>query len=581
MAANLDGQILAVYRRLFHYVTPHWRVILGAVVAMVFYSAANGYVPFLLRDIIGTLDDAGRGGGSWIPILVLLTFAVRGVTDFVAVYGLGWLGRRVIRDMRNDVFVKYTQLPASYFDRSATGNLISKLTYNTEQVAEAISSVVVVLVRDTLTIIALIGVMMYFSVTLTALVGATAPVVAFLVALMSRAFRRYSMRIQNSMGDATRVTEQALSGQRIVKIFEAQEHERRQFQAINQGNYKVNLRIVATRAVGDALTQYALAIGFSAIVWVAFSDWLADDLDAAVFMGFIGAMGVLMAPLKRLVNINVALQKGIAAGESLFEILDEPSEPDTGVVPLARAQGNVAFEHISFAYELGESEVLSDVSFDVGAGETVAIVGRSGSGKTTLVSLLPRFYDPTSGAVCLDGRDVRQYTLRDLRRQIALVSQDVVLFDDSIANNIAYGALAGTDRAAVERAAEAAYVMEFARDLPDGLDAQVGERGALLSGGQRQRIAIARALLKDAPVLILDEATSALDSESERKIQDALGLLMQGRTTLVIAHRLSTVESAHCIVVLKDGAIVESGRHAELLATDGYYSSLYNMQFAE
>jgi subfamily B ATP-binding cassette protein MsbA len=581
VTAQLDGQTFAVYRRLFHYVTPHWRVVLGAVVAMVFYSAANGYVPFLLRDIISTLDEEGRGGGSLVPVFVLLTFAVRGVTDFVAVYGLGWLGRRVIRDMRNDVFAKYTQLPSSYFDRSATGNLISKLTYNTEQVAEAISSVVVVLVRDTLTMIALIGVMIYFSAALTALVGVTAPVVALLVALMSRAFRRYSTRIQNSMGDATRITDQALTGHRIVKIFEAQGYEQQQFQAINQSNYKVNLKIVATRAVGDALTQYALAIGFAAIVWVAFSDWLADDLDAPIFMGFIGAMGVLMAPLKRLVNINVALQKGIAAGESLFEILDEPAEPDTGDVPLSRAHGNVEFDHVSFAYASGDARVLSDVSFDVATGTTVAIVGHSGSGKSTLVSLLPRFYDPTSGVIRLDGRNIREYRLKDLRRQIALVSQDVVLFDDSIANNIAYGALAGVDRADIERTAEAAYVMEFARALPEGLDAKVGERGALLSGGQRQRIAIARALLKDAPVLILDEATSALDSESERKIQEALGNLMQGRTTLVIAHRLSTVESAHCIVVLKDGAIIESGRHAELLAADGYYSYLYRMQFTE
>ncbi len=581
MAANADGRTFAVYRRLFEYVTPHWRVILGAIIAMVFYSAANGYVPFLLRDIIDTLGEVGRGGGTYIPLYVLLAFAVRGVTDFVAVYGLGWLGRRVIRDMRNDVFAKYTQLPSSYFDRSATGVLISKLTYNTEQVAEAISSVVVVLVRDSLTMIALIGVMIYFSATLTALVAITAPVVAFLVSLMSRAFRRYSMRIQNSMGDATRVTDQALIGQRIVKIFEAQKYEQRQFQAINQANYKVNLKIVATRATGDALTQYALAIGFAAIVWVAFSDWLADDLDAAVFMGFIGAMGVMMAPLKRVVNINVALQKGIAAGESLFEILDEPTEADTGSVALSRAAGDVTFDHVSFAYERGEVPVLTDVSFDVAAGTTVAIVGRSGSGKSTLVSLLPRFYDPTGGVIRLDGRDIREYSLKDLRRQIALVSQDVVLFDDSIANNIAYGALAGADPAAIERAAEAAHVMEFASTLPDGLDAQVGERGTLLSGGQRQRIAIARALLKDAPVLILDEATSALDSESERKIQEALNNLMRGRTTLVIAHRLSTVESASCIVVLKDGAIVESGRHAELLAANGYYSNLYRMQFSE
>ena len=580
MADLLNSQVVTVYGRLIGYVVPHWRVVLIALVAMLFYSGANFFVPFIMRDVMATLNDLGRGGGTLIPLWLLLTFAVRGSTDFVAVYGLGWLGRRVIRDMRNELFRKYTMLPARFLDRSSSGTLISRLTYNTEQVAEAISNVVVVLVRDTLTMLALVGAMIYFSATLTLLVAVTAPVVAALVAVMSRAFRRYSTRIQASMGDATRVTEQALSGHRIVKIFGGQEYEQRQFDAINRQNYRANLRIVATRAAGDALTQYSLAIGVAAIIWVAFSDRLAAALDAAVFMGFLTAMGMLMAPLKRVININAALQKGIAAGDSLFDLLDEPSEIDTGSVPLSRARGDIEFRQVSFGYDAENGKVLDDISLKVPAGTTMAIVGRSGSGKTTLVNLLPRFYPIESGELLLDGRDVREYRLEDLRRQIALVSQDVVLFDDTIANNIAYGILAGAERAEVERAAQAAYVTEFASDLPDGLESQVGERGVLLSGGQRQRIAIARALLKDAPVLILDEATSALDSESERRIQEALDNLMKGRTTLVIAHRLSTVENADCIVVLENGSIVERGRHDELLAQDGIYSSLYRMQFA-
>ncbi len=580
MANFLNSQVATVYGRLLSYVTPHWRVILIALVAMLFYSGANFFVPFIMRDVMATLDDIGRGGSSLVPVWLLLTFAVRGSTDFVAVYGLGWLGRRVIRDLRNELFRKYTMLPSRFLDRSSSGTLISKLTYNTEQVAEAISSVVVVLVRDTLTMIALIGAMIYFSATLTMLVGITAPVVAILVAIMSKAFRRYSTRIQASMGDATRVTEQALSGHRVVKIFGGQDYEQQQFDEINRHNYKVNLRIVATRAAGDALTQYSLAIGVAAIIWVAFSDRLAADLDAAIFMGFLTAMAMLMAPLKRVININVALQKGIAAGDSLFELLDEPAEIDTGSVELARARGDIEFRDVSFGYDEENGTVLKKISLNVPAGTTVAVVGRSGSGKTTLANLLPRFYPIESGALLLDGRDVREYKLEDLRRQIALVSQDVVLFDDTIANNIAYGILAGSDRADIERAAEAAYVTEFTRELPDGLDSQVGERGVLVSGGQRQRIAIARALLKDAPVLILDEATSALDSESERRIQAALDNLMKGRTTLVIAHRLSTVENADCIVVLENGSIVERGRHDELLAQEGYYSGLYRMQFA-
>jgi len=581
MRANfLDSQVATVYRRLFGYVTPHWRVILIALAAMVFYSAANAFVPFIMRDVVATLGDVGRGGGTLVPVWLLLTFTVRGSTDFIAVYGLGWLGRRVIRDLRNDLFRKYTVLPSRFLDRSSSGTLISKLTYNTEQVAEAISSVVVVVVRDTLTMIVLVGAMIYFSATLTGLVGITAPVIAVLVAIMSKSFRRYSTRIQASMGDATRVTEQALSGHRVVKVFGGQDYEQRQFDEINRHNYRVNLKIVATRAAGDALTQYSLAIGVAAIIWVAFSDRLADELDAAVFMGFLVAMGMLMAPLKRVININVALQKGIAAGDSLFEILDEPAEIDTGSVPLSRARGDIEFRNVSFRYGKENDTVLEDISVTVPAGTSAAIVGRSGSGKTTLVNLLPRFYPIESGRLLLDGKDVAEYRLEDLRRQIALVSQDVVLFDDTIANNIAYGILADAERIDVERAAEAAYVTEFARELPDGLDSQVGERGVLLSGGQRQRIAIARALLKNAPVLILDEATSALDSESERRIQAALEHLMEGRTTLVIAHRLSTVESADCIIVLKDGLIVERGRHDELLAQGGHYSGLYQMQFA-
>ena len=547
---------------------------------MVVYSAANAYVPFIIEDVIETLGDAGRTGANYIPFILLATAAVRGVTDFAAVYGLGWLGRRVIRDLRGEVFEKYTELPARFFDDNSTGMLISKLTYNTEQVAEAISTVLVVTVRDTLTMLGLIGAMFYFSPTLTVLVAVTIPIIGFLVAVMSRAFRRYGIRIQASMGDATRITEEALSGQQIVKVFEGQEYERRQFAEINRRNYKANLKLVATRAAGDVLTQYTLALGLAAIVWVAFSDQLAADIDAAVFMGFLVAMGLLMAPLKRVVNVNVGLQKGIVAGASLFGILDESVEEDTGIKVLEGVRGDVEFRGISFAYDQKKGRVLDDVSIRAPSGSRIAIVGRSGSGKTTLVGLLPRLYETEGGCVLIDGVDIRDYKRKDLRRQISLVSQDVVLFNDSISNNIAYGGLASSSEAEIVRAAELAHVTEFARRLPEGLNTNVGERGILLSGGQRQRIAIARAFLKDAPILILDEATSALDTESERQIQDALATLMQGRTTLVIAHRLSTVESADKIIVLKDGSVLEQGTHSELLKLDGHYGGLYRMQFS-
>ena len=580
MVLLLNSGAVSVYRRLFSYVTPHWKVIATAVAAMVLYSGANAYVPFIIQDVMETMNDAGRSGGGYLPLILLATAAVRGGTDFLAVYGLGWLGRRVIRDLRSEVFQRYTELPARYFDQSSTGTLISKLTYNTEQVADAISNVLVVAVRDTLTMIGLIGAMIYFSPTLTALVAITIPVIGFLVGVMSRAFRRYSTRIQASMGDATRITEEALSGQQIVKVFEGQDYELRQFNEINRRNYKMNLKLVATRAAGDAITQYTLAIGLAAIIWVAFSAQFADDLDAPIFMAFLTAMGLLMAPMKRVVNVNVGLQKGIAAGESLFDILDEPAERDTGAKTLTRARGDVEFRRVSFTYDSTKGRVLDDVSIEAPSGSTIAIVGRSGSGKTTLVGLLPRLYDIEGGSVLLDGVDVREYRLKDLRRQISLVSQDVVLFNDTIANNIAYGGLVSSSRADIEQAAEMAHVAEFTEKLPEGLETNVGERGILLSGGQRQRIAIARALLKDAPILILDEATSALDTEAERRIQGALATLMRGRTTLVIAHRLSTVESADCIIVLKDGAVVEQGTHEELLALDGYYGGLHRMQFA-
>ncbi len=580
MVSLLDSGAASVYRRLISYVTPHWKVIAGAVAAMLLYSGANAVVPFIMKAVIDTLGDAGRSGGGYIPLMLLAAAAVRGTTDFVAVYGLGWLGRRVIRDLRSELFQQYTALPARFFDQASTGTLISKLTYNTEQVAEAISTVLVIVVRDSLTMIVLVGAMIYFSPILTVLVAITIPIVGFLVGVMSRAFRRYSTRIQASLGDATRVTEEALSGQQIVKVFEGQAYELRHFNVINRRNYKVNLKLVATRAVGDALTQYTLAIGIAAVIWVAFSEQLAANLDAPTFMGFLTAMGMLLGPMKRVININVALQRGIAAGESLFEILDEPVEQDRGTITLTRARGDIEFRNVSFTYDPNKGRVLHDVSIKSPAGSMIAIVGRSGSGKTTLVGLLPRLYEIEGGTVLMDDIDIREYRLTDLRRQISLVSQDVILFDDTIANNIAYGVLASSSRAAIERAADMAHVTEFAEQLPEGLETNVGQRGILLSGGQRQRIAIARALLKDAPILILDEATSALDSESERRIQGALAALMRGRTTLVIAHRLSTVEGADCIIVLKDGAVVEQGTHEELLSLDGYYGGLHRMQFA-
>jgi subfamily B ATP-binding cassette protein MsbA len=564
------------YRRLLRYVRPYWWIVVAAVVPAALYALIGTVLPLLLGDFVKQLQDAARGAeNAWrYPVLIALGFPLRGAMDILTVYGLAWVGRSVIRDLRGEVFAHYLGLPARYFDQGSSGVLISRLTYNTEMVAEAISNAVVIMLRDSLAVLTLLVVMIWYSPRLTLTVAVLGPVVVFVVALMSRAFRRYSARIQASMGDVTRLTEQSLHGHRVVKVFEGQDHERQQFRDVNTRNFRFNVRIVAVHTVGDALTQYAIALGVAVVMYLSFG-----DMDPASFLGFVTAMGMLLTPLKRLVNINSIVQRAITAAAGVFEILDQPRESDKGTLPLTRARGDVSYRGVSFRYESGKELALRDVSLDVAAGATVALVGQSGSGKTTMVSLLPRFYDPDQGAVMLDGRDVREYSLRDLRRQIALVSQDVVLFDDTIANNIAYGALAKLSRADVERAAEAAYVTEFAAALPQRLDTRVGERGSLLSGGQRQRIAIARALLKDAPVLLLDEATSALDTESERKVQAALAGLMRGRTTLVVAHRLSTVEHADLIIAMRGGSIVETGTHAELKARGGYYASLYNMQF--
>jgi subfamily B ATP-binding cassette protein MsbA len=572
-----ESSAAATYRRLLRYLRPHVWIIVAALVPAVIYAVLGTLVPLLMSEWIDALKDVVLGADrAWqIPLVIVVLFPIRSAMDFLMVYGLAWMGRSVIRDLRGEVFGHYLALPARYFDQGSSGVLISRLTYNTEQVAEAISTAIVIALRDTIAILALLAIMISMSPQLTLLIGVVAPVIALVVGAMSRALRRYSARIQHSMGDVTKLTEQSLHGHRVVKVFDGQEHERRQFMDVNTRNFRLHVRLVAVQAMGDGLTQYAVALGVAAVMYFSFS-----DLDESSFLGFITAMGMVLAPLKRLININAVVQRGIAAAASLFEILDQPGEADTGTKAIERARGDVSYRNVSFRYDAGKDRALRNVSLDVPAGSTIALVGQSGSGKSTLVSLLPRFYDPEEGAVLLDGEDVRRYKLRDLRRQIGLVSQDIVLFDDTIANNIAYGSLAQRSRADIERAAEAAYVAEFAATMPQGLDTRIGERGAMLSGGQRQRIAIARALLKDAPVLILDEATSALDTESERRVQVALARLMRGRTTLVIAHRLSTVEHADRIVVMRDGSIVETGTHAELLAGAGYYASLYAMQFA-
>jgi len=575
----LSASGLRIYLRLLAYAKPYWPMFLLGVVGMVLFAAVDTGFALLVKWFLdGAFVERDSQVLVLVPAGIIVLFTVRGVGDFLSIYAPGWIGRRVIKTMRGDVFARYLQLPAAFFDRNGVAALLSRLTYNIELVAEAATTAITSLIRDTLTIVGLLGWLMWLNWRLTVFALAVSPLIVGLIRVTSRLFRRYSTRIQLSMGDVTRVAKETLENQRMIKVFNAEPQQLRAFEGVNEGNRASYMKLVTVKAVSNPVVQLIAAFGLAAVMYVAIRDVMEQGLTVGEFTSFLTALLLMTAPLRRLVHMVGPLQQGIAAGESVFEILDTPAEDPGGAKPIARARGEIEFRNVSFTYEADKGSVLRDVSFRVTPGETVAIVGRSGSGKSTLVSLLPRFHDPDSGSVQLDGEDLREYRLRELRDQLSLVSQEVMLIDDSIRNNIAFSA-PGADAVAVERAAEAAHVLDFANELPDGLDTVIGERGALLSGGQRQRVAIARALLKNAPVLILDEATSALDAESERAVQDALSRLLRDRTTLVIAHRLSTIEHADRIIVIDEGRIVESGTHAALLSAGGVYAALHRMQF--
>lgn len=577
-----------IYRRLLSFARPHWGVFIIAAIGMAFYAVTDTGFAWLVKQLLASIEAPADSTDPradlirrWLPLGIMLLFLVRGAAEFATTYSLGWIGRQVIKRVRGLVFDRFLHLPTRFYDAASTGALLSKLTFNIEQMAEAASNVVTVLIRDSLTAVGLVVYMVYLSPPLSAFVFVAAPLLALLIRVLSRTFRRYSARIQESMGDLTRITGETLQSHRVIKVFNGQEYEQQRFEVANERNRRMNMRLFATRAAGDGVTALLAAVGMAGIVFVANQDAVRSAMDIGDFGGFITALLLLMRPLRALTGVNVSLQRGIAAGASVFQLLDEATEQDTGTFAPVRVAGKVEFRDVSFGYAAEKGHVLRNVSLVVPAGQTVAIVGRSGSGKTSLVGLLPRFYDAGQGIVLVDDHPVQDYALAALRNQISLVSQEVVLFNDTIAGNIAYGALSRVSRAEVEAAARAAYVDEFASQLPDGLDTWVGDRGVLLSGGQRQRIAIARALLKDAPILILDEATSALDTESERRIQAALDRLMRNRTTLVIAHRLSTIERADRILVMAEGRILESGTHAELLAAGGHYAHLHRLQFRD
>lgn len=579
---SIDPQVVKVYGRLWQYVVPHRGVGLVALVAMAATAVVEAGMVSLLKPLTDdTLVARNLEAAKWMPFAFIAIFIGRGMAGFATEMSLGWIGRNVISSLRRDVFRKYLTLPSRFFERQSTGPLLSRMTYNVEMVAESVTSVVTILVRDLLTIIAAVGVMLYQSARLFAFVAVLLPVIALLVQVLGRAFRRYSGRIQDSVGEVTQVSEEVISGNRVVKIFGGYGYENQRLNEVDERNRRQNLKLIRSRALGVAVTQVIFGLGVAGVIYVAGVHSVEGNLTPGNFIAFFGAMMLMLQPMRRMTNVTATLQRGIAAGESLFSIIDEPDEVDAGSYRAERVDGTVEFRDVRFAYDHDKSPILDGVSVKIETGRSLAIVGRSGSGKSTLVSLLPRFYDVESGDILLDGTSVRDYSLDNLRSHISLVSQEVVLFNDTIANNLAYGQLRDCSRAELLQAVEAAHLTSFISELPDGLDTIVGDRGILLSGGQRQRIAIGRALLKNAPVLILDEATSSLDTQAERHIQEALSALMRDRTTLVIAHRLSTVESADRIIVLDRGRIVESGNHQELLALEGHYATLYRMQFSD
>jgi ATP-binding cassette, subfamily B, bacterial MsbA len=569
-----------IYGRLLRYARPYWRMFAFSILGMLIYAATEPLFAAMMKPLIdGSFVQKDEAVVRTMPVILVGIFLVRGIAGFINDYFLSWVGRRVVADLRQAMFEHLLRAPTRYYDNHGSGHILAKLTYNVENVASAATSAVTTLVRDGASVVGLMAYMLYINATLSAIFLIIGPVMAAAIKLATKRFRRYSRRIQDRVGELTHVAQEAIDAHRVVKSFGGQAQEIAHFSFINEKTRSLQMKMIATEAASVPLVQLISALAIAVIVYLSTMQGLRSDISVGTFMSFVVAMGLLLPPVKRLTGVNSYLQRGIIAAESLFELLDSRSEDDGGTRTIARAQGRIEYRDVTHQYAPDKAPAIIRLNLNIAPGEKVALVGRSGSGKTTIASLLPRFYDPSSGEILIDGIPIRDLRLANLRDQIALVSQDVVLFNASIANNIAYGRPHPPTLAELERVAEAAHALDFIRALPQGFDTPIGDRGVLLSGGQRQRLAIARAMLKDAPILVLDEATSALDTEAERHIQAALQQLMASRTTLVIAHRLSTIENADRILVLLEGRIVEAGRHADLLALGGYYARLHHLQF--
>jgi subfamily B ATP-binding cassette protein MsbA len=580
-AANANASSRDLYLRLLRHVWPYRGALAAGIVAMIVGGLADAALVKLTGPLIDELFvHRNRELAILLPLGVVAVFVVSGLASFVSGYSSQWVSQNVILDLRRAMFEKVLRLPPAFFDEIASAQLVTKFTNDVNNLAAASTSVLTVLVRDTVTIAALVSILLYSNWRLTLITFVVIPPIAVVVRLFSRRLRQMSRESQRAIGGIAEVLDESIANQRVVRVFGGQAYEAQRFDAAGRRIRSFNMKLAVAAAGTVPVTQLFVACAIAAIIYFAAGEAFAGSTDVGHFIEFIAATGMLLQPLKRLTGINEQLQKGLAACESVFGLIDEKAEDDRGTVSLDRSKGAIRFEGVDLSYLGGTRPALNGITLDVRPGETLALVGPSGGGKSSLIHLLPRFYHPDRGRITLDGHDLESLTLESLRRQISLVSQNVVLFNDTVAANIAYGRGEGVSREALVRAARAAHALEFIEGLAQGFDTPIGENGAKLSGGQRQRIAIARAILKDAPVLLLDEATSALDTESERAVQAALEELMKGRTTIVIAHRLSTIEKADRIVVLSQGRIVETGAHGELVAAGGMYAGLHRLQFA-
>ncbi|MFU2316740.1 lipid A ABC transporter ATP-binding protein/permease MsbA [Rahnella sp. PCH160] len=582
MMNDKDLSTWQTFRRLWPMITPFKAGLVAAAIALVANAASDTFMLSLLKPLLD--DGFGKADRSillWMPLVVIGLMIVRGVSGYISSYCISWVSGKVVMHMRRRLFGHMMRMPVAFFDQQSTGTLLSRITYDSEQVASSSSSALVTVVREGASIIGLFIMMFYYSWQLSVILLVIAPIVSIVIRVVSKRFRNISKTMQNTMGQVTTSAEQMLKGHKEVLIFGGQKVETERFDKVSNRMRQQGMRMVSAASISDPIIQLIASLALAFVLYAASFPSVMETLSAGTITVVFSSMIALMRPLKSLTNVNSQFQRGMAACQTLFSILDMEQEKDEGKLEVKRVKGEVEFKNVTFSYPGRDIPALRDISFALPEGKTVALVGRSGSGKSTIANLLTRFYDIQEGKILMDGHDLREYTLSSLRDQVALVSQNVHLFNDTIANNIAYARTDLYSREEIEKAARMAYAMDFIGKMEKGLDTVIGENGVLLSGGQRQRIAIARALLRDSPILILDEATSALDTESERAIQAALDELQKNRTSLVIAHRLSTIEKADEILVIEDGCIVERGSHAQLLEERGVYSQLYRMQFGQ